>query len=367
MDPRNLANGIERKKFKAKVRKIGLGHLNLVKHLGALQSEDMLKRALLTSTNAIVRVYMISAFDLASRDNGSASDPYLVIKCNNQKVSERSNYVLDDPCPDFYKSYDFEGTFPGCSPLEIAVWDYDSIFGDDIIGTTSIDLEDRFFSIDWNSYMNKPIEFRQLYHPSSELSQGVVKCWVEIIPVKIDPKKILKFDISQRPKEDFQVRVCVLNCKEVTTADWEGTTDAYLRGFFDTKENVQETDTHWRCQDGKPDFQYRLLYDIKVPRKHYNFTLQLYDKDVFSSNEMLGQGQVDLEQFITDCTLVKKPLVLNKKYYDEVLKPAKPEVAMDFDKDDDNTFWLNLIQKNNEGKVVVGGKVRVRVDIIPKA
>jgi hypothetical protein len=34
--------------------------------------------------------------------------------------------------------------------LKIAVYDFDDLFGDDIIGETDIDLEDRFFSPDWN-------------------------------------------------------------------------------------------------------------------------------------------------------------------------------------------------------------------------
>jgi Ca2+-dependent lipid-binding protein len=43
--------------------------------------------------------------------------------------------------------FDFKGVFPGSTLLKIQVWDFDSIFGDDIIGTTFVDLEDRFFSI----------------------------------------------------------------------------------------------------------------------------------------------------------------------------------------------------------------------------
>lgn len=50
--------------------------------------------------------------------------------------------------------------FPGSTSLKIQIWDYDVIFGDEIIGTTLIDLEDRFFSIEWNSLEDKPIEYR---------------------------------------------------------------------------------------------------------------------------------------------------------------------------------------------------------------
>lgn len=44
---------------------------------------------------------------------------------------------------------EFEATFPGCPLLNLAVYDYDDLFGDDLIGETKIDLEDRFFSPEW--------------------------------------------------------------------------------------------------------------------------------------------------------------------------------------------------------------------------
>jgi Ca2+-dependent lipid-binding protein len=50
--------------------------------------------------------------------------------------------------------------FPGAQPLEIEVFDYDDLFGDELIGKTVIDLDDRQFSPDWKSIKNKPIEFR---------------------------------------------------------------------------------------------------------------------------------------------------------------------------------------------------------------
>jgi hypothetical protein len=53
-------------------------------------------------------------------------------------------------------------------------------FGDDLIGTTKLDLDDRYFNKQWSSIESKPIEYRNLTHPTTTISQGVVKMWVEI-------------------------------------------------------------------------------------------------------------------------------------------------------------------------------------------
>jgi hypothetical protein len=76
--------------------------------------------------------------------------------------------------------YEFDVEFPGAPNLVIKAYDYDDLFGDDLIGTTVIDLDDRFFCPEWQQIENKPIEFRELTHPSSQCSQGVIKLWVEI-------------------------------------------------------------------------------------------------------------------------------------------------------------------------------------------
>ena len=44
------------------------------------------------------------------------------------------------------------------------MWDYDDLFGDDLIGKTSIDLDDRFFNCQWSALTEKPIEYRDLWH-----------------------------------------------------------------------------------------------------------------------------------------------------------------------------------------------------------
>ena len=73
-------------------------------------------------------------------------------------------------------------TFPGAPPLVIEAYDYDILFGDDLIGKTTIDLDDRYFNPKWQSIDEKPIETRELYHMSSQLNQGVIDLWVDIDP-----------------------------------------------------------------------------------------------------------------------------------------------------------------------------------------
>ena len=71
------------------------------------------------------------------------------LRCGKETYDERDNYQLDCDNPDFYKSYEFTVDLPGAPILEMEVWDYDGLFGDEIIGKTKIDLDDRFYSLTW--------------------------------------------------------------------------------------------------------------------------------------------------------------------------------------------------------------------------
>jgi len=281
----------------------------------------------------------------------------VVLKLGDKVFNDRENYIEDEPNPSICKKVDFEAVFPGCPQLKVAFWDYDLLFGDDLIGETVIDLEDRYFSADWNVYVHKPIEWRKLYHPSSTMDQGTVKLWVEILPTTMNTKTAQEWDISRKPAEDFEVRVVVFESDELKMMDVEGTTDGFVKTFFDP-QNAKETDTHFRNQDGHCSWNYRMLHQFKHPNRNYDLTVQAFDRDLFTANELIGDAVLNLKPLIEDASLTKTGVSLNKRYYEEYLKktfPNFPELTFG---SDGNSFWVNLAAKE-KGKIVCNGKLRL--------
>jgi len=58
----------------------------------------------------------------------------------------------------------------------------------------------------------------------------------------------------------------VFDTVDIIAMDVEGTSDVFVRAFFDSKKD-KETDTHFRCMDGKASFNYRILFDYVYPPK----------------------------------------------------------------------------------------------------
>ena len=92
-----------------------------------------------------VRLYLLDGKQFASRDIGSDSDPYMIVRCGNKVKNYREKYQMDEPNPEFHEMYEFHVRCPGAPSLEIEAWDYDDLFGDDLIGKTVIDIDERQF------------------------------------------------------------------------------------------------------------------------------------------------------------------------------------------------------------------------------
>ncbi|CAN9498589.1 unnamed protein product [Ophioblennius macclurei] len=98
------------------------------------------------STQVLIRVYIVSASNLHPADPDGKADPYIVLRLGKNEIKDRDNYIAKQLNPIFGRSFEFHATFPKESLLSVLVYDFDLVGGDDLIGETRIDLENRFYS-----------------------------------------------------------------------------------------------------------------------------------------------------------------------------------------------------------------------------
>ncbi|XP_035994611.1 fer-1-like protein 6 isoform X2 [Fundulus heteroclitus] len=99
-----------------------------------------------TSVQVLIRVYIVSASNLHPADPDGKADPYIFLRLGKNEIKDRDNYIPKQLNPVFGRSFEMQATFPQESLLSVLIYDYDLVGGDDLIGETRIDLENRFYS-----------------------------------------------------------------------------------------------------------------------------------------------------------------------------------------------------------------------------
>ena len=310
--------------------------------------------------------------ELAKRDTFSESDPYIKILLNDKEIiNERKNYQEDQKNCKWYKHYDIPAEMPGGSSLKIECWDWDEILSDDLIGATTIDLEDRFYNEDWQNMKYKPIEVRPLYHPDMEGTQGKIIMWLEMFDSDKLSTEIL-WKIDPQPICEFQVRFVVWETEEMELMDVEGTSDIYVIGYVDPNE-AQKTDTHFRCQTGVGSFNWRMLLPLKLPIQRPELTIQVYDKDIFSSDDYMCGATINMADIVNIPKLLEMPISLKRDFYED-LSPKEKETLGEIEflspEDDEEgiKFWVQCYKGRKEaaGKGEKSGRVMCSLEILPK-
>lgn len=200
--------------------------------------------------------------------------------------------------------------------------DKDMIGGDDLIGSTIIDLEDRWFDCRWHDLGRnlrvcptdplveprwdvKPLETRPIYVPSNGSPQGQLECWVDIL-LPEESKLFPPDDVALPPVQVFEVRVVIWNARHVVAGDgFENMSDLYVKVWPEGCD-PQFTDTHWRAKRGKASWNWRLLFDVELGHntrsmKFPYLHIQLWDKDILKYDDCLGEYTKDMTMFYRKC------------------------------------------------------------------
>ena len=347
----------------------------LPEELSFLNAFDDFCKSVSVKKNVIVRIYVLELNNLAKKDTFSESDPYVKILLGDKVlVNEKKKYIKNTKNCKWYQYYDLLVELPGSSKLRLQVLDHDDLFSDDLIGETSIDIEDRYFDNRWQSLENKPIEVRQLYHPDYENSQGEVIMWLEMFE-KNEEIKMEPWNIEPEPKSTLQMRLIIYETYDMENMDIEDTSDIYVTAYINPKEKFQ-TDIHYRCSNGQASFNWRMLMPIELPRNNFDLNLQVYDSDLFSKDDYICGARLNLSQIINDVNVLDIPLKLSSDYVSSLPEERKNVLSSHIQfvgKDEDEEgvkFWVMMQKNDNEkdGKDKNEKKSRVlcSIEILPE-
>ncbi|XP_064630282.1 myoferlin-like isoform X1 [Lineus longissimus] len=353
----------------------------------------------------LVRVYIIDALELQPNDPSGLADPYISLTLGKKKENNRDDYIPNSLDPCFGRLFEMKTTLPLEKDLHIMIKDYDLLSTDDVIGETTIDLENRYLSkyratvglqksyqIDgpnrWRDAQkpkeildnycemnhlaapqwfgnngvkvggrvynlgdfetNKPmhdhlgppderlalfvlhtfplvkehVETRPLYSPIQPgIEQGKLHMWIDLFDLNLSmgapPDPI---DVSPRTPKKYVLRMVIWNTVDVILEEesitGEKMSDIYVKGWMSGIEDKQETDVHYRSMDGEGNFNWRFVFpfdylpaeQVMVIKKKEHFwnldetelklpptlMLQIWDNDLFSADDYLGNLEIDL-------------------------------------------------------------------------
>ncbi|KAM5227805.1 fer-1-like protein 5 [Ctenodactylus gundi] len=165
------------------------------------------------------------------------------------------------------------------------------------------------------------VETRTLYNASQPgIYQGKVQMWVDIFPMKLGPPGP-PVNIRIRKPKRYELRCIIWKTAQMDLVDealsTEKMSDLYVKGWlFGLEEDMQRTDIHYHSVTGEGTFNWRFIFTLNYlaaermcvqSQKDYIWSLdptsmkfparliiQIWDNDIFSSDDFLGVLELDL-------------------------------------------------------------------------
>jgi len=259
-------------------------------------------------TRVRVRLYFVKGICIYGKGSSGFASPYLEFNLGKAVlVSMRNLYQSNTNTPSFYRLEERDIRMPEDARCEISLKDYGGgLGGDGVIGSTVIDLEDRWHSENWQNLADKqlvPVENRGLWSSSAHgMSRGSLEMWVEMLDsVKSSDQKASA--LRAPPVQEIEVRFVIWDTVGVRIVDGEHT-DVTLSVNLDCAEYkgglaIQNTDVHYGSKDGNAVFNWRVVYSkIRMPTKSATLQISVSDYNAFSGNTYIGDVNLDLKKYL---------------------------------------------------------------------
>jgi hypothetical protein len=258
-----------------------------------------------------VRIYFVQAICTFSK-GASPPDPYLMFHLGEMSVSMRNTFQSSVTAPKFYRVEERDVEMPQKSRLQVDLWDHGGTFGSDtLIGSTIIDLEDRWHSRAFRAARDRkrmPKENRPLYNPTQRAGEtmGSIEMWVEMLSSERASEE--KATELRLPKPtSIEIRI-IMTTKNIKIVDGNHT-DVKIGVVLECSEyrgerlgypKTQLTDVHINCIDGNAEFYWRTVFpSIQMGSNFKTCTLSVmvYDNNNLASDVYIGQVQLDLRKY----------------------------------------------------------------------
>ena len=321
-----------------------------------LKSYNNISQQILTKHNVITRIYILELRNLPLPN----CTPYITINQGNKQLitTDKLSTPTNNSHYKWYKHYDILTELPGTSTITIQVYAYDPIFPDELIGETTIDIEDRYFDSKWQALHFKPIETRSLKRNDTQLGQGEILLWIEIIEQSEHKQLQTPWYIQPQPCIELICVFIVYETEDLQCLDVEGTSDVYVSIYTNVNERIS-TDIHYRCTNGNASFNYRLILPIHLPQCNGILHINAYDNDILSKDDYIGGTTIDLTSIITDVTYLDLPIHFTKTYIES---HHIPNIVFDDVDNEHNKFWLTLTSNNN---TTYKGRILCSLELTP--
>ncbi|XP_030049257.1 multiple C2 and transmembrane domain-containing protein 1 isoform X2 [Microcaecilia unicolor] len=226
--------------------------------------------------------------NLAARDRGGTSDPYVKFKIGGKEVfRSKTRHKNLNPVWDEHVSLVIDQLK---EPLYIKVFDYDFGLQDDFMGSAFLDLT----ALDFNRPNDVTLTLKDPRHPDHDL--GSIFLSVELYPRDADQKEVLQTQ-SSRPLDVHRksqlwtgiVSITLIEGRDLKAMDSNGLSDPYVKFRLGHQKCKSKTVPKTLNPQWREQFDFHLF-----EQQGGTIDITVWDKDAGKRDDFIGRCQIDL-------------------------------------------------------------------------